>query len=96
MRGHSPPILKASPQAAAWPTRPSLAIPGVVAVRGNLAAARLLAGLVGVSFVVRVVLGWLRALDPPRTVLDIVTQDEYTHDVIVPWDERLVLVFDAT
>jgi len=29
-------------------------------------------------------------------VLDIVTQDEYTHDVIVPWDERLVLVFDAT
>jgi hypothetical protein len=42
------------------------------------------------------VLGWLRALDPPRTVLDIVTQDEYTHDVIVPWDERLVLVFDAT
>jgi len=42
------------------------------------------------------VLGWLRAQDPPRTALDIVTQDEYTHDVIVPWDERLVLVFDAT
>jgi hypothetical protein len=42
------------------------------------------------------VLGWLRAQDPPRTVLDIVTQDEYTHDVIVRWDDRLVLVFDAT
>jgi len=41
-------------------------------------------------------LDWLRAQEPPRTVGDIVTQDEYTHDVIVPWSERLVLVFDAT
>lgn len=41
-------------------------------------------------------LEWLRAQEPPRTVADIVTQDEYTHDIIVPWDERLVLVFDAT
>jgi hypothetical protein len=42
------------------------------------------------------VLDWLRAQEPPRTVRDIVTQDEYTHDVIVPWSERLMLVFDAT
>ena len=28
--------------------------------------------------------------------VSVVTQDEYTHDVIVPWSERLVLVFDAT
>ena len=42
------------------------------------------------------VLDWLRAQEPPRVVLEIVTQDEYTHDVIVPWSERLVLVFDAT
>lgn len=42
------------------------------------------------------VLGWLRAQEPPRTVREIVTQDEYTHDVIVPWDARLNLVFDAT
>lgn len=42
------------------------------------------------------VLDWMRAQDPPRTVRDIVTQDEFTHDVIVPWSERLVLVFDAT
>ena len=42
------------------------------------------------------VLDWLRAQDPPRAVAEIVTQDEYTHDVIVPWSERLVLVFDAT
>jgi hypothetical protein len=42
------------------------------------------------------VLEWLRVQEPPRLVRDIVTQDEYTHDVIVPWGERLVLVFDAT
>ena len=42
------------------------------------------------------VLEWLRAQDPPRTVRDIVTQDEYTHDVIVCWSDRLTLVFDAT
>lgn len=42
------------------------------------------------------VLEWLRAQDPPRIVAEIVTQDEYTHDVIVPWSDRLVLVFDAT
>jgi hypothetical protein len=42
------------------------------------------------------VLEWLRAQDPPRIVREIITQDEYTHDVIVPWSERLVLVFDAT
>ena len=42
------------------------------------------------------VLGWMTAQDPPRAVNNIVTQDEYTHDVIVPWSERLVLVFDTT
>lgn len=42
------------------------------------------------------VLEWLRVQEPPRIVRDIVTQDEYTHDVIVPWGDRLVLVFDAT
>ncbi|HEY2375052.1 MAG TPA: hypothetical protein VGH98_03665 [Gemmatimonadaceae bacterium] len=42
------------------------------------------------------VLEWLRAQDPPRIATEIVTQDEYTHDVIVPWTEWLVLVFDAT
>lgn len=42
------------------------------------------------------VLEWLRAQEPPRIIREIVTQDEYTHDVIVPWSERLVLVFDTT
>lgn len=42
------------------------------------------------------VLEWLRAQDPPRAVGEIVTQDEYTHDVSVAWSERLTLVFDTT
>jgi hypothetical protein len=42
------------------------------------------------------VLEWLRLQAPPRVVHEIVTQDEYTHDVVVRWDERLALVFDAT
>ncbi|HTA75497.1 MAG TPA: hypothetical protein VK733_14535 [Gemmatimonadaceae bacterium] len=29
-------------------------------------------------------------------VSEIVTQDEYTHDVVVPYDDRLTLVFDTT
>ena len=42
------------------------------------------------------ILDWLAVQEPPRVVHDVVTQDEYTHDVIVPWSERLVLVFDTT
>ena len=34
------------------------------------------------------VLDWLRAQEPPRTVHEIVTQDEYTHDVVVRWNDR--------
>jgi hypothetical protein len=30
------------------------------------------------------VLEWLRIQEPSRLVAEIVTQDEYTHDVIVP------------
>lgn len=42
------------------------------------------------------VLAWLRAQTPPRTVTEIVTQDEYTHDVVVRWDDALWLAFDTT
>jgi len=42
------------------------------------------------------VLAWLRAQNPPRSVTDILTQDEYTHDVVVQWSDRRYLVFDAT
>jgi len=42
------------------------------------------------------VLAWLRTQNPSRSVTDILTQDEYTHDVVVEWSDRLYLVFDAT
>lgn len=31
-----------------------------------------------------------------RMVADVVVQDEYTHDVVVPWDDGLFLVYDTT
>ena len=39
---------------------------------------------------------WGRVQVPPRSVLDMVTQDEYTHDVVVAFDDAHFLVFDAT
>jgi len=31
-----------------------------------------------------------------RMVVSVVVQDEYTHDVIVPWDDGLFLAYDTT
>jgi len=42
------------------------------------------------------VLGWARAQSPPRLVAEIVTQDEYTHDIVLPFDGSHFLAFDAT
>ena len=42
------------------------------------------------------VLAWARRLTPPRAVTEIITQDEYTHDVVIGLDERCYLVFDTT
>ena len=41
------------------------------------------------------VLSWLRALSPTRSVDEIVTQDEYTHDVVARYDDHRWLVFDT-
>ena len=32
----------------------------------------------------------------PSVVADVVVQDEFTHDVIVPWRDGLVLIYDTT
>lgn len=32
----------------------------------------------------------------PSVVADVIVQDEFTHDVIVPWRDGLVLVYDTT
>ena len=42
------------------------------------------------------VLAWARDQTPQREVTNIVTQDEYTHDVIVPFDGAHFVVFDST
>ncbi|MBS2030711.1 MAG: hypothetical protein JST54_22595 [Deltaproteobacteria bacterium] len=42
------------------------------------------------------VLRWGFAQSPPRDVADIVIQDEYTHDVVLPWRDELHLVFGTT
>jgi hypothetical protein len=41
-------------------------------------------------------LDWARSLRPPVRSPVVVTQDEYTHDVVVPWRAPLVLAFDTT
>jgi hypothetical protein len=40
-------------------------------------------------------LDWGRRQQPPLSVEAILTQDEYTHDVLIPYGERY-LVFDTT
>lgn len=42
------------------------------------------------------VVRWGYARQPVAEITDVVEQDEYTHDVLVPLGERLVLVYDAT
>ena len=57
---------------------------------------RELAGQRGLNDVLR----WARAAPPgtfvPSVVADVIAQDEFTHDVIVPWRDSLVLVYDTT
>ena len=42
------------------------------------------------------VLEWCRTRTPPGRVEEIVTQDEFTHDVLVPLDRSLYLAYDVT
>lgn len=39
---------------------------------------------------------WGLAQVPPLTIEDVVVQDEYTHDVLLPWRGGRYLVFDTT
>lgn len=42
------------------------------------------------------VLEWGHSRTPSQDVEEIVTQDEYTHDVVVRWDAEHYLVYDTT
>ena len=55
-----------------------------------------LASEVAQLFTLAEVLAWARRTTSPRQVEEIVTQDEYTHDVVLALDGSRFLVFDAT
>jgi len=41
------------------------------------------------------VVRWAAAHTPPLAIADVVTQDEFTHDVVLPWRAHW-LVYDTT
>jgi hypothetical protein len=42
------------------------------------------------------VVRWGLLTKPPRLVADIIVQDEYTHDVVMPFRDGIYLVYDTT
>ena len=56
--------------------------------------ASLRAALAGFSMLEDVV-RWSYSRSPPRSI-DVVVQDEYSHDVLLPWESGRYLVFDTT
>ena len=42
------------------------------------------------------VVRWGYTSVPPREVADVVVQDEFSHDVVLPWERGRYLVFDTT
>jgi hypothetical protein len=42
------------------------------------------------------VLDWAGSLSPPVSSPEVITQDEYTHDVLVPLPDGRLLAFDTT
>ena len=45
---------------------------------------------------IRHVVDWLGRHRPPLKIEDMVTQDEFSHDIMVPYREGLFLVYDST
>lgn len=39
---------------------------------------------------------WAFAQKPAYEIAEVVVQDEFTHDVVLPWKDGLTLVFDTT
>lgn len=42
------------------------------------------------------VVRWGLAQDPQRIIVDVILQDEFTHDVVLPYDGQVHLVYDTT
>ncbi len=66
--------------------RASLAGPELAALEAIVATQRTLEDVVR----------WSLALDPPKVIAAVVVQDEYTHDVVLPYEGTLHLVYDTT
>jgi hypothetical protein len=66
----------------------ALPAPAAAELQARVAAQRTLAD----------VLGWAAAQRPPVAIAEIVTQDEYTHDVVLPIaaEPPLFLAYDTT
>jgi len=73
-------------------------VPVPVTNRGRISDAQLqkLAAELGPHTTLHHVLEWGFAQRPVRRVEEIVTQDEYTHDVLVPLDAPLYLAYDVS
>lgn len=71
-----------------------LMIEAVGSVRGEVVEAveALVAGQKTLEDVIR----WALARNPPCLVERVVVQDEYTHDVVLPWASGVYLVYDTT
>ncbi len=41
-------------------------------------------------------LNWGSRQEPPVRLEEVLAQDEYTHDVLVPWRDGQWLIFDST
>lgn len=55
-----------------------------------------IAGAVAGHRTIKRAVDWLAAHDPPLTLADMVTQDEYSHDILVAYPGGLWLVYDST
>lgn len=54
-----------------------------------------LARAIGAQTTLERALDWARAQTPPLAVESVLTQDEYTHDVLIPYGSRY-LVYDTS
>lgn len=71
-------------------------VPVTVVGQIDSRASAAIVGELGAQRTLGDVLAWGRKQRPARTVTDIITQDEYTHDVVVALDAPHYLVFDTT
>ncbi len=69
-----------------------------VEIRASRAPAQFaaLAETLGTHRSIKHALDWLAAHDPPLAPSDMVTQDEFSHDIMIGYDDGLWLVYDVT